>query len=129
VINLDAALGQQLLPVAVRQPAAQTPAHRHRDHLTGEPVAGRSRRARPRIEHPISLPTRGPAQPTQQTPRGSLRGKSAALEEALTGHFGEHHALICAMMLSTIDALSSQIEQLSARIETLIARSLIGSRS
>jgi len=33
------------------------------------------------------------------------------------------------MMLSTIDALSSQIEQLSARIETLIARSLIGSRS
>jgi transposase len=56
-----------------------------------------------------------------QLARGSLRGKTAALEEALTGHFGDHHALICAMMSSTIDALSSQIEQLSARIETLVA--------
>ena len=56
-----------------------------------------------------------------QLARGSMRGKTAALEEALTGHFSDHHALICAMMLSTIDALNSQIEQLSARIETLIA--------
>jgi hypothetical protein len=68
VINLDAALGQQLLHVAVRQPVAQISAHCHRDHLSREAVAGRSRRARPRIDHPISLPTRGAAQPTQQTP-------------------------------------------------------------
>jgi transposase len=53
--------------------------------------------------------------------RGSLRGKTAALEEALTGHFDDHHALLCTMMLSTIDALSSQIEQLTAGIEALIA--------
>jgi transposase len=56
-----------------------------------------------------------------QLARGSMRGKTAALEEALTGHFSDHHALICTMMLSTIDALNSQIESLTARIETLIA--------
>src|SRR6266508_276303 len=71
VINLDAALGQQLLHVAVRQPVAQIPAHCHRDHLSRETVTGRSRRARPRIDHPISLLTRATAQPTQQTRVGT----------------------------------------------------------
>jgi hypothetical protein len=34
VIHIDAALGQQLLDVAIGQPIAQVPAHRNRDHLT-----------------------------------------------------------------------------------------------
>jgi hypothetical protein len=44
VIDLDPALGQQLLDVTVRQAEAQIPAHRHRDHLDREP-APRERRA------------------------------------------------------------------------------------
>lgn len=55
-----------------------------------------------------------------QLAHGRMRGKIGELEEALTGHFTEHHALICSMMLSTIDALSAQIDQLTARIEELI---------
>lgn len=56
-----------------------------------------------------------------QLARGTLRGKAAALQEALTGHFDDHHALLCRLMLSTIDTLSGQIEALSAAIETLLA--------
>ena len=56
-----------------------------------------------------------------QLARGSMRGKVAILEEALTGHFDDHHALICRMMLTTIDSLTAQIEQLTARIEESIA--------
>ena len=52
-----------------------------------------------------------------QLARGSMRGKISVLEEALTGHFDDHHALICQMMLSTIDTLSAQIEQLTAQIQ------------
>jgi Family of unknown function (DUF5999) len=40
VINLDAALGQQLLHVAIAEPVAQIPAHRDRDHLGREPERG-----------------------------------------------------------------------------------------
>jgi len=56
-----------------------------------------------------------------QLARGSMRGKIGVLEEALTGHFDDHHALICQMMLSTIDTLSVQIEQLTAEIECELA--------
>jgi transposase len=56
-----------------------------------------------------------------QMAHGRMRVKIAALEEALTGHFTEHHALICRMMLSTIDALTVQIDQLSERIEQVAA--------
>jgi transposase len=56
-----------------------------------------------------------------QLARSSMRGKISVLEEALTGHFDDHHALICQMMLSTIDALSAQIEQLTAEIERELA--------
>jgi transposase len=55
-----------------------------------------------------------------QLARGRMRSKLGALEEALTGQFTEHHALICSMMLSTIDSLTAQIDQLTARIEQLI---------
>ena len=41
-----------------------------------------------------------------QLARGSMRGKIAVLQEALTGRFDDHHALICQMMLSTIDSLT-----------------------
>jgi hypothetical protein len=39
VIDLNAALGQQFLDVAVRRAVAQVPAHRHRDDLGGKPEA------------------------------------------------------------------------------------------
>jgi hypothetical protein len=39
VIDGDAALGQQFLNVPVRQPVAQVPADRYRDHLPREPEA------------------------------------------------------------------------------------------
>ena len=38
--------------------------------------------------------------------RGRLRAKILQLREALTGHFGEHHALLCAKMLERIDAMT-----------------------
>ena len=56
-----------------------------------------------------------------QLARGSMRGKITALEEALTGQFTGHHALICQMMLDTIDGLSAQIQQLTDRIEQAVA--------
>jgi transposase len=53
--------------------------------------------------------------------RGSMRRKIPQLREALTGHFGEHHAFICATMLRRIDALAGDIADLDARIEQMIA--------
>jgi transposase len=53
--------------------------------------------------------------------RGSMRRKIPQLREALTGHFGEHHAFICATMLRRIDALAADIVALDAKIEELIA--------
>jgi transposase len=53
--------------------------------------------------------------------RGRLRVKHAALVEALTGQFSDHHGFIARMLLDQIDALSGQIDQLTARIEQTIA--------
>jgi len=53
--------------------------------------------------------------------RGRLRTKIHALREALTGHFDDHHALICAKMLDRIDALTTDIAELTAAIETQIS--------
>jgi transposase len=52
---------------------------------------------------------------------GSMRRKILQLREALTGHFDDHHAFICATMLRRIDALAADIAELDARIEELIA--------
>jgi transposase len=52
--------------------------------------------------------------------RGRLRVKRAALVEALTGHFDEHHAELAELLLEQIDGLSAQIERLGTRIEQLI---------
>jgi len=53
--------------------------------------------------------------------RGSMRAKTSALQEALTGHFTEHHAFMLGMMLDRIDALTAQIHTLTTRIEQAIA--------
>jgi transposase len=53
--------------------------------------------------------------------RGSMRGKKSVLQEALTGHFRDHHGYLLAMMLDRIDALSAQIEALTGRIDEAIA--------
>jgi len=56
-----------------------------------------------------------------QMARGKMRAKLAHLEEALTGHFEDHHAFICAMMLARIDDLTARINALSQKIEEAIA--------
>jgi transposase len=56
-----------------------------------------------------------------QLARGSMRGKKHALTEALRGHFNDHHAFICRMMLDNIDRLSGQIDALTRQIEHAIA--------
>jgi transposase len=52
--------------------------------------------------------------------RGRMRAKRAALIEALTGRFDDHHAELAQMLLDQIDALSAQIGTLTGRIEELI---------
>lgn len=46
--------------------------------------------------------------------RGLMRRKISILQEALTGHFRDHHGYLLRMMLDRIDALSTQIETLIA---------------
>jgi transposase len=53
--------------------------------------------------------------------RGRLRVKHAALVQALTGRFDDHHAELARMLLDQIDALSGQIDQLTTLIEETIA--------
>ncbi|HEX9034460.1 MAG TPA: IS110 family transposase [Streptosporangiaceae bacterium] len=53
--------------------------------------------------------------------RGRMRVKRAALAEALTGTFDEHHGELARMLLDQIDALTAQIDRLTTRIEDLIA--------
>jgi transposase len=52
--------------------------------------------------------------------RGRLRVKHAALVEALTGQFSDHHAFVARMLLDQIDALGGQIDQLTTRIDQTI---------
>jgi transposase len=51
---------------------------------------------------------------------GKMKAKRAALIEALTGRFDEHHAELARMLLDQIDQLNAQIDTLTARIEELI---------
>ena len=53
--------------------------------------------------------------------RGSMRGKKGVLQEALTGHFRDHHGYLLRMMLDRVDQLTGQIEALTGRIEQVIA--------
>jgi transposase len=52
---------------------------------------------------------------------GTIRASPAALTDALTGQFEEHHAFMCRMLLDTVDYLSVQIDKLTARITTRLA--------
>jgi transposase len=49
--------------------------------------------------------------------RGRMKAKRAALVDALTGRFDDHHAELARMLLDQIDALTGQIDTLTARIE------------
>ena len=53
--------------------------------------------------------------------RGRMRSKHAALVQALTGQFDDHHGELARMLLDQIDALTAQIGKLTTRIEELIA--------
>ncbi len=79
VVDLDAALGEQLLDVAVRQTEAQIPADRQDDHVGWEAEAGEGRprngsRARA-SSHASSVATRAPSQPMQQCPDALTSGQ------------------------------------------------------
>jgi transposase len=50
-----------------------------------------------------------------------MRAKASVLQEALTGHFTEHHAFLLGMMLDRVDAITAQIETLTARIGQALA--------
>jgi transposase len=52
--------------------------------------------------------------------RGRMRVKHAALVEALTGRFDDHHAELARLLLDQIDALATQIATLTIRIDELL---------
>src|SRR5919205_982219 len=56
-----------------------------------------------------------------QLARGRMRTKISQLEEAFTGHFTDHHALLLTKMLARIDSLDADIAELDAAIEEMIA--------
>jgi transposase len=52
--------------------------------------------------------------------RGGMKAKRAALIEARTGKFDDHHAGLARMLLDQVDALNAQIGKLTIGIEQLI---------
>ena len=54
--------------------------------------------------------------------RGRMKAKRAALIEALTGRFDDHHGELAAILLAQIDSLTAQIGTLTTRIEDLITQ-------
>ncbi len=56
-----------------------------------------------------------------QLARGRMRAKISQLEEAFTGFFTDHHAMLLTKMLARVDALTSDIADLEASIEEMIA--------
>ena len=55
-----------------------------------------------------------------QMARGRMRVKHAALVEALTGQFDDHHAQLARILLDQVDGLDTQIQQLTTTIEQMI---------
>jgi transposase len=51
---------------------------------------------------------------------GRMLRKTAALREAFTGFFGEHHAFLLARMLDRVDTISADIDAIESRVEDLI---------
>jgi transposase len=56
-----------------------------------------------------------------QLARARMRAKIAALEEAFTGHFTDHHAFLLGKMLDRVDGLDADIAELDTQIEAAIA--------
>lgn len=54
--------------------------------------------------------------------KGRMRPKHAALVEALTGRFDDHHAELARMLLDQVDTLTAKIDALTARVDELIAQ-------
>lgn len=48
---------------------------------------------------------------------GRMRPKIPELQQALVGHFGDHHARLCSKMLAHIDGLAATIAELTAEID------------
>ena len=53
--------------------------------------------------------------------RGSMRSKTGALREALTGRFSDHHAFLLRQMLARVDQSTADIATVQERIDTQIA--------
>ncbi|MGH3919184.1 MAG: IS110 family transposase [Pseudonocardiaceae bacterium] len=53
--------------------------------------------------------------------RGRLRAKITQLEEAFTGYFTDHHAVLLTKMLARIDGLGTDIAELESTIEEMVA--------
>ena len=53
--------------------------------------------------------------------RGSMRAKTARLEEAFTGRFTDHHAFLLRTMLARIDGITADIDVVQDRIDEQIA--------
>ena len=51
-----------------------------------------------------------------QMAKSRLRAKIPALEEAFSGHFGDHHAFLCREIIGHLDHLDASIASLSAEI-------------
>lgn len=51
-----------------------------------------------------------------QMAKSRLRAKLPQLEEAFSGHFGDHHAAICSQIISHVDFLDASIGTLTAQI-------------
>lgn len=56
-----------------------------------------------------------------QLARSSLRGKIAALEEAFTGRFSDHHAFLLTVMLARIDGIDADIAAVDQQITRQVA--------
>jgi transposase len=61
--------------------------------------------------------TRDPAVLAQMA-KGRMRAKIPQLEEALSGHFGAHHAILCRQIIDHIDFLDGSIGALTEEITT-----------
>jgi len=64
--------------------------------------------------------TRDPAVLAQMA-KGRMRAKIPELEEALSGHFGAHHAILCRQIIDHIDFLDHSIAALTEEITTRLA--------
>ena len=53
-----------------------------------------------------------------QMAKGRMRAKIDQLEEALSGHFGAHHAIVCRQIIDHIDFLDHSIAALTEEVTT-----------